>query len=164
MDVTAALLDSWDRQCRIVTALAGRVNESNKLAKPSPDGMPLFEQLAHIHLVRKYWLSQLDPDGSERLGKSYTKGWDGPIEDLDAIKQMLNESATAVRTAVEHALGDSKEKAGFYDNPVLFLQHMIWHEGWHVGLIVLGLRLAGDEPSEEWEETRVWGEWRTEVW
>ena len=40
----------------------------------------------------------------------------------------------------------------------------IWHDGWHVGLIFLGLRLNGQEPPEEWEEPNVWGQWRTEVW
>ena len=65
---------------------------------------------------------------------------------------------------MEQSLTDGKEKVGFYDNPVLFLQHMIWHEGWHVGLIILGLRLSGEEPPEEWEENHIWGEWRTEVW
>jgi hypothetical protein len=39
---------------------------------------------------------------------------------------------------------------------------MIWHEGWHVGLIFLALRLAGEEPKQEWEEANVWGEWRIE--
>ena len=164
MDVIAALLDSWDRQCRIVNAVAERVTEENKLAKPSPGGMPLFEQLAHIHLVRKYWLAQLDAEGAELLAKSYTGGWEGPIEDLDSIRKMLRESGVTVRGAVEEAIAEGNEKAGFYDNPILFLQHMIWHEGWHVGLLFLGLRLAGDEPTEEWEEANVWGEWRTEVW
>lgn len=51
-----------------------------------------------------------------------------------------------------------------YDNPVLLLQHMIWHDGWHVGLIFLALRLNGQEPPEEWEEPNVWGQWRTETW
>lgn len=41
---------------------------------------------------------------------------------------------------------------------------MIWHEGWHVWLIFLGLRLAEQEPPQEWEEEKVWGEGRTEVW
>lgn len=60
------------------------------------------------------------------------------------------------------ALGKGVTQFGWYDNPVLFIQHMVWHEGWHIGLIFLALRLAGQEIPEEWEETKVWGEWRTE--
>ena len=48
MDTTEALLESWDRQSRIVNAVATRVNESNRKAKPSIDGMPLDQQLAHV--------------------------------------------------------------------------------------------------------------------
>ncbi len=50
-----------------------------------------------------------------------------------------------------------------YDNPVLFMQRMVWHDGWLVGSIFLGLRLSGQEPPERWKEPIVWGQWRTEV-
>jgi uncharacterized damage-inducible protein DinB len=162
MDLAAALLDSWDRQCRIVDAVASKVDESNRNVKPSEDGWPLYHQLAHIHLVRRYWLSQIDPERGNALGKSFTDGWTTPIEDLEAIKALLKESAVAIREAVGEHLKKETGPIGGYDHPVLFLQHMVWHEGWHVGLIFLGLRLAGQEPAEEWEEANVWGEWRTE--
>lgn len=124
--------------------------------------MPLYEQLAHIHLVRRYWLSQFDPDRVKELGSSYRQQWSDPIDDLDTLRQLLEESARAVREAVAEAIKKGMVQVMAYDNPVLFLQHMVWHEGWHVGLIFLGLRLAGEEPPEEWEEKHVWGEWRTE--
>lgn len=163
MDVTTALLDSWDRQCRIVNAVAGRIDESNRNLKPSEDGWPLYVQLAHIHQVRRFFLGQLDADAQAKLAKSFASDWeDGPVEDLVALKKMLDESGIAVREAVRKCIDSGAEKAGWYDNPVLYLQHMIWHEGWHVGLIFLALRLAGQAPPEEWEEANVWGEWRTE--
>lgn len=164
MELTEALVDSWDRQCRIVNSVAQRVTESNRDAKPSADGWPLFRQLAHIHLVRRYWLCQVDPERGNALPNTFTDGWKTPISDLTEIKRCLQLSATAVREAVEVKLAQSPLAVGGYDHPVLFLQHMIWHEGWHVGLIMLGLRLAGEEPSEEWEEEHVWSEWRTEQW
>lgn len=162
MDVTAALLDSWDRQCRIVDAVASRVDENNRKAKPSEDGWPLDHQLAHIHLVRHFWLSKVAPERANALEDSFVDGWTTPIDDLPKIKALLKTSAAAVRGAVEELIKKGMEPVGGYDNPVLFLQHMIWHEGWHVGLIFLALRLAGQEPGEEWEEANVWGEWRTE--
>lgn len=164
MDVTLALLDSWDRQARMVSALAGLVTEGNRHLKPSEDGMPLSAQLAHMHQVRRYWIGELDKSVEESLPSAYSDGWQTPIEDLELIKKMLDQSAQAVRDAVAAALAAGKEKVGGYDNPVLYLQHMVWHEGWHVGLIMLSLRLGGQEPTEEWEEQHLWGEWRTEVW
>jgi uncharacterized damage-inducible protein DinB len=164
MDVTEALLDSWDRQCRIVKAVASRIDESNRHVKPSEDGWPLDHQLAHIHLVRRFWLSKVAPERAALVGESYIDGWKTPITDLDAIKGLLGVSAVAVKEAVRELIANGTEAVGGYDNPVLFLQHMVWHEGWHVGLIYLGLRLAGQEPTDEWDEEHVWGEWRIEEW
>lgn len=90
-----------------------------------------------------------------------------PLDDLNAIKAALEASGAAVRAAVEEALqtgGPMKSENITYDNPVLFLQHMVWHDGWHIGLIFLALRKNGQEPPEEWEEPNVWGQWRTESW
>lgn len=167
MDVTEALLDSWDRQCRIVTAVSTLIDESNRSVKPSEDGWPLDKQLAHMHRVRTYFLSQVAPEHAASLGSSYADEIGTPIADLDAIRGNLEASGKAVREAVREGLAKGGPMAGenvTYDNPVLFLQHMVWHEGWHVGLIFLALRLAGQEPSEEWDEPNVWGLWRTESW
>ena len=162
MDVIEALLDSWDRQCRIVNEVAARVDENNRHLKPSEDGWPLDYQLAHIHQVRHYFLGNVAPEAAAAVGDSFVDGWETPVNDLSKIKALLLDSGQAVRDEVRKALEGNVDKFGWYDNPVLFLQHMVWHEGWHVGLIFLGLRLAGQEPPQEWEEEKVWGEWRTE--
>jgi uncharacterized damage-inducible protein DinB len=65
-----------------------------------------------------------------------------------------------VRDWVAEKIGAGSQKCGNYDHPVHYLQHMVWHEGWHAGLIVLALRLAGHEPSEETESALVWNQWR----
>lgn len=168
MDVTEALIDSWDRQCRIVAAVCSLIDESNRHVKPSDDGMALDAQLAHMHSTRKFFLSQVAPEHAAGLPRSYSDDQGTPLADLDAIKNCLVASGLAVRAAVAERLDRGVDPmAGgnvTYDNPVLFLQHMVWHDGWHVGLIFLALRLNGQEPPEEWEEPNVWGEWRTEVW
>lgn len=160
MDLSNALLDSWDRQCRILDSVAALVTEETRHLLPSPDGWPLDLQLAHIHGVRREWLGQLNPNAT--LETAFDKPWQSAIQDLDAIRAHLKASAQAVRDAVKDHLEKGTEKVGAYDHPVLFLQHMVWHEGWHIGLIFLGLRLAGKEPTDEWEEENVWGQWRTE--
>ncbi|HRI43763.1 MAG TPA: DinB family protein [Fimbriimonadaceae bacterium] len=168
MDVTEALLDSWDRQCRIVEAVASLVDEANRHVKPSEDGWPLDKQLAHMHNTRKFWLSQVAPQHAANLGEVYADENGTLISDLDAIKACLRASGLAVREAVREGLakvgGPMTGENATYDNPVLLLQHMVWHDGWHVGLIFLALRLNGQEPPEEWEESHVWGQWRTETW
>ena len=163
MNVTEALLESWDRQARIVEAVAGYVNETNRNAKPSEDGWPLDVQLAHIHKVRAYFLTQVAPEKGGALPETFTDGWDTSIADLDEIKAALVGSKIAVREAVLEGIETGATFAG-YDHPVLFLQHLVWHEGWHVGLIFLALRRAGQEIPQEWEEQHVWSEWRTEIW
>lgn len=164
MDLSAALLESWDRQYRIVTAVASLVDESNRASKPSEDGWDLAHQLAHIHKVRWEWLGKVAPHHAATLGDSFIDGWMTPIADLAEIKSLLTQSGTAIRAAMAELLEGDGAPIGGYDHPVLFLQHMVWHEGWHVGLIFLALRNAGVEPTELWEETNVWGHWRTEAW
>ncbi|MDR3688918.1 MAG: DinB family protein [Fimbriimonas sp.] len=167
MEHVEALLESWDRQCRIVDAVASLVDDANRHVKPSDDGMPLDSQLAHMHGVRRYFLSQVAPVHAENLVSAYADKDGTPLADLGAIKACLNSSAQAVRSAVQAGLERGGPMAGghvVYDNAVLFLQHMVWHDGWHVGLIFLALRLNGQEPPEEWEEPNVWGQWRTETW
>jgi uncharacterized damage-inducible protein DinB len=167
MDLAANLLESWDRQCRIVAAVASLVDEANRTVKPSDDGMALDAQLAHMHSVRRYFLSQVAPAHASGLTTAYADKEGTPLADLDSIKACLEASGKAVREAVKEGIEKGGPMAGgnvVYDNAVLFLQHMVWHDGWHVGLIFLALRLNGQEPPEEWEEPNVWGLWRTETW
>lgn len=168
MNLTEALLDSWDRQCKIVDNVCTLIDDENRHALPSEDGWPLDKQLAHMHRVRKFFLSQVAPEHAAGLGDSYADEIGTPIADLGTIKSNLRASGAAVRAAVAEALAKGvnpmEGENVTYDNPVLLLQHMVWHDGWHVGLISLALRLNGQEPPEEWDEPNMWGLWRTEQW
>lgn len=167
MDIANDLLESWDRQCRIVDAVASLIDEDNRHFKPSEDGWGIDRHLSHMHGVRRFFLSQVAPDRAADLVNASADAEGTPLADLDAIKAHLKSSGKVVRDAVSEALEKGGPMAGehvVYDNPVLFLQHMVWHDGWHVGLIFLALRLNGQEPPEEWEEPNVWGQWRTESW
>ena len=63
--------------------------------------------------------------------------------DRDRLAQMLDDSAKAVRDAVEGRVKSEREMDRHYDHPILMLQHLIWHEGYHHGQIKLALKLAG---------------------
>ena len=167
MDLAQTLLDSWDRQCRIVNSVATLIDDNNRHIQPSEDGWSIDRHLAHMHGVRRFFLSQVAPEHASNLISASADNQGTPLADLDAIKSCLKASEIAVRNAVEDALkvgGPMASENVTYDNPVLFLQHMVWHDGWHIGLIFLALRLNGQEPPEEWEEPNVWGQWRTESW
>lgn len=167
MDLTEALLDSWDRQCRIVDSVASLIDDENRDAKPSEDGMALDSQLAHMHNTRRFFLSQVAPEHATNLVTAYADKEGTPLRDLNAIKDCLRASGKAIRAAVKEGIekgGPMQGGHAVYDNAVLLMQHMVWHDGWHVGLIFLALRLNGQEPPEEWEEPNVWGLWRTETW
>jgi len=167
MNTADLLFESWDRQCAILDSVTSLVNQDNRGAKPSEDGWPIDAHLAHMHGTRRYFLSQVAPDLAESLPAAFAEGASTPHPDLEHIKYCLSASSLAIKEAVKRGLEKGGPLSGghvVYDSPVLLLQHMIWHEGWHVGLIFLALRLNGEEPDEEWEEIEVWGRWRTESW
>lgn len=162
MNLIQAVLASWDRQCNILDSISGLINVSNCHLKPSEDGWSLLEQLAHIHKVRAFHLRELDLESAQNLQEAFKNGWQDPIGDVELIKTMLPESAAAVRLAVQNALEQDLQQCGGYEHPIYFLQHLVWHEGWHVGLMILALRNGGIEPPEEWQEEHIWAQWRNE--
>ena len=167
MDTAELLLESWDRQCQIVDSVASLIDEANRHVQPSEDGWALDRHLSHMHGVRLFFLSKVSPEHAAGLVSASEGPERTPLADLDTIKAYLRASGKAVRDAVQDGIAKGGPMTGdhvVYDNAVLFLQHMVWHDGWHVGLIFLALRLNGQEPPEEWEEPNVWGKWRTESW
>lgn len=123
--------------------------------------MSVREQFCHIGNTRRFWLSKaigapLDPEG--RFYRQVGDDW-VPISDISDIRRKLDQSGKLLAEKFEGALSGRLQLLQ-YENPVLFLQHMVWHEGYHYALIVLALRLAGHEPAEEWEEEHVWQVWR----
>ncbi|MBS1708629.1 MAG: hypothetical protein JSS65_07905 [Armatimonadetes bacterium] len=168
MDVFEAVVESWDRQARIIDSLAELVTDKNRKVTPGEERLELDMQLCHIHGCRKGWLKQSSPQHLQGLGMAMVQvsedDWQ-PNPDLNIIREQVKLSAKAVRDAFTDAVAAGKETLEPYDHPVLFLQHMLWHEGWHAGQIILALRNAGEEPTEEWEEKHIWELWRgVEVW
>jgi len=158
----SAILESWERQTRIFGNLVGRIDASNAQLKPSEDGWPIVGHLCHLYTCRAEWLSKVSPEHAipwDAVWQKVDGAWQ-TIEDLDEVKRLLALSGEAVGTAVRTKLEEGAERVAPYDHPIFFLQHMVWHDGYHFGLIMLALRLGGQEPPEEWEERNVWGVWR----
>lgn len=163
MEITQTFVESWRRQCACLNDVASLVTEDVAHVKPSEDGKPLFEQLCHVQAVRLGWFNNVTETEHTNLSWLYTEEGDNwiPATDLTEIRSQLQRSGEEIEKWLTTALPEGKPSGG-YDHPAFFLQHMVWHEGWHIGLILLGLRLAGKEPTDEWEEAHLWGRWRVE--
>jgi uncharacterized damage-inducible protein DinB len=79
--------------------------------------------------------------------------------DPDRITQMLNDSAKVVRDAVKSRLETGRDMNLHYDHPILLLQHMVWHEGYHHGQMKLALKVASHPMTDEEAEPITWDVW-----
>lgn len=161
--LTDALLESWARQNQIAVNVAQSMDSLRLAAKAADGEMDVAGHLCHIHSVRRFWWSQIN-QSEEYPGERLFDENNEPCRDLSRIVGQLNISADAVAETVRRTLADGQLEKSPYDHPILFLHHMIWHEGWHVGAILLALRVNGFDVTDEWEEENLWGLWRTEEW
>jgi len=150
-----ALLDSWDRNNKILVNLLRAVPEGGLDARALEDSPSVAEMFTHIHYVRLVFVSEDAPEFSNEVPK---EEW-GAERDRDRIAQMLNESAKTVSDAVRGRLDAGRAMDLHYDHPILFLQHMIWHEGYHHGQIKLALKKAGKAISNKEAGPLTWRVW-----
>jgi uncharacterized damage-inducible protein DinB len=133
------LLNSWDRNNTILVNLLRAIPEGGLEVRAMEGSPSVAELFTHIHYVRLVFVSE---DAPEFAGKVPEKEW-APESDRNRMAGMLKESARTVRDAVMGRIQAGREMDLHYDHPILFLQHMIWHEGYHHGQIKLALKMAG---------------------
>jgi len=151
----ADLLDSWDRNNTILLNLL-RALPTGGLEVRAMEGSPSVAELfTHIHFVRLIFVHE---DAPEFAGTLPEKEW---VHDLDPVRiaQMLNDSARRVRDAVQSKVESGQNMNLHYDHPILLLQHMLWHEGYHHGQIKLALKLAGCPITDEEAGPLTWDVW-----
>jgi len=150
-----ALLDSWDRNNRILVNLLGALPDGALALKPMENSPSIGELFAHMHYVRLVFVLEDVPEiAAEPPAKEWTEN-----PDPARLTALLNESASAVRNAVERRLESGRPLELHYDHPILFLQHMIWHEGYHHGQIKLALKLAGQPLENKKIGPLTWRVW-----
>jgi len=150
-----ALLDSWDRNNTILVNLLN-VLPKGGLEVQAMEGSPSIAELfTHIHYVRLVFVFEDAPEFAKKLPE---EEWAVEL-DRGRITQMLNDSAQAVRDAVKSKVETGGEMKLHYDHPILFLQHMIWHEGYHHGQIKLALKEAGRPISDDEAGPVTWDVW-----
>ena len=150
-----AVLDSWDRNNIILVNLLRALPDDGMDAR-AMDGSPTVAELfMHIHYVRLVFVLEDAPE----FGNGLPQGEWRAEQDRVRIAEMLNESAAVVGQAVRGRLLAGRAMELHYDHPILMLQHMIWHEGYHHGQIKLALKSAG-RPLADRDIGRVtWGVW-----
>ena len=150
-----ALLDSWDRNNTILLNLLGALPEGGLEARAMEGSPSIAEMFTHIHFVRLVFVLEDAPEFARSLPE---KEW-AAERDPDRMAQMLNDSAKVVRDAVKNRVETSRDMKLHYDHPILMLQHMIWHEGYHQGQMKLALKVTGRPMSDEQAGPVTWGVW-----
>ena len=148
-------MDSWDRNNIILLNLLRALPDGGLEARAMEGSPSIAELFTHIHYVRLVFVLEDAPEFAREMPK---EEWLAE-RDPDRIAQMLNDSAMAVRDAVKGRLEAGRGMDLHYDHPVLLLQHMLWHEGYHHGQIKLALKLAGRPIANEEAGPVTWRVW-----
>ncbi|MBI3477281.1 MAG: damage-inducible protein DinB [Acidobacteria bacterium] len=152
-----ALLDSWDRNNTILINLLRAVPEGGLEVRAMESSPSVGEMLMHIHYVRLVFVSEDAPDFAKPMPEGE---WRTERDrNRNRMVQMLNDSAKVVRDVLRNRVETCGQMNLHYDHPVLFLQHMIWHEGYHHGQIKLALKLAGHPISDDEAGPGTWSVW-----
>jgi uncharacterized damage-inducible protein DinB len=154
-DLLEALLDSWDRNNTILVNLLNALPNGGLGARVMEGSPSVAELFTHIHYVRLILISEDAPAFARTLPE---EEW---VDERDTgrMTQMLNDSAKAVRDAVKSKVETGEQMSVHYDHPILLLQHMIWHEGYHHGQIKLALKLAGHTIPDDQAGPLTWDIW-----
>lgn len=149
------LLDSWDRNNTILVNLLGVLPEGGLEARAIQSSPTVAQMFTHIHYVRLVFVFEDVPEFAENVPE---EEW-AAEHDPNRIARMLNDSAKAVRNAVKNRVETGREMQLHYDHPILLLQHMLWHEGYHHGQIKLALKLAGRPIADDEAGPLTWDVW-----
>jgi uncharacterized damage-inducible protein DinB len=150
-----AVLDSWDRNNIILVNLLRALPDGGLQARAMEGSPSVAQMFTHIHYVRLVFVLE---DAPEFAGRLPEKEW-AAERDADRIARMLNDSAKVVRDAVKNRVEAGRDMKLHYDHPILMLQHMIWHEGYHHGQIKLALKVAGRPLTDDEAGPVTWGVW-----
>jgi uncharacterized damage-inducible protein DinB len=149
------LLDSWDRNNTILLNLLRAIPEGGLEARAMEGSPSVSQMFTHIHFVRLVFVFEDAPEFARDMPE---EEW-AVEHDPDRIAQMLNESVRVVRDAVKSRVETGRGMNIHYDHPILMLQHMLWHEGYHHGQIKLALKVAGRPLTDDEAGPLTWDVW-----
>lgn len=150
-----ALLDSWDRNNTILVNLLRAIPEGGFDLRVMADSPSVGEMFRHIHYVRLVFVEEDVPEIPVEVPRD-----EWVVErDVARMASLLRDSARVVGAAVKGRLESGKPMNVHYDHPILLLQHMIWHEGYHHGQIKLALKMAGRPLADDVAGPLTWDVW-----
>ncbi len=161
-----AVLDSWDRNNTILVGLLRALPEGGLEARAvadSPSIGQMFTHIRHVRICAVYENALEFAKDRPELALQDDEEWVAE-RDPDLIAHHLNDSAEVVRDAVKSYVDAGRKMTGMYfsyDHPILLLQHMLWHEGYHVGQMKLALKVAGRPMTDQEAGPVTWDVWRT---
>ena len=150
-----ALLNSWDRNNTILVNLLRALPEGGLEARAMEGSPSIAGMFTHIHFVRLVFVLEDAPEFARSLPE---EEW-AAERDPDRLAQMLNDSAKVVRDAVKNGVEAGRDMKLHYDHPILMLQHMIWHEGYHHGQMKLALKVTGLPITDQEAGPVTWDVW-----
>ncbi len=150
-----ALLDSWERNNTILVNLLRALPEGG-LGGEANGQQPIRCGAVHAHPLCKACVRLR---GRPRVRERPARAEWRAERDRERIAAMLNDSAEAVREAVKGRVEAGRDMDLHYDHPILFLQHMVWHEGYHHGQIKLVLKLTGRPMTNDEAGPVTWRVW-----
>jgi uncharacterized damage-inducible protein DinB len=152
-----ALLDSWDRNNAIMLGLLRALPDGGLEARATEGSPSVAQMFNHIHHERLVSVLEEAPECALDVPEDE---W-GLERDRDRLAQMLGDSARAVREAVRGRVLAGRDLDLNYDHPILLVQLLLWHEGYHHGQIKLALKLAGRPIGDDEAGPITWDVWRS---
>jgi uncharacterized damage-inducible protein DinB len=153
--VLDALLDSWGRNSAILVNLLLALPDGALDLRAAAGSPPLGGLFTHMHYCRLVFVQEDAPE----FARPMPDGEWRQERDRTRLAALLHDSAAAVRQAVQGRLAAGREMDRHYDHPILMLQHLIWHEGYHHGQIKLVLKQAGQAFDDEAIGAVTWDVW-----
>lgn len=137
------LLDSWDQNNTILINLLHALSEGGLEARAIDAIAELFTR---IHFLRLVFVFEDAPEFARKLP-----------EEKWAIER--DRGRKAVRYTVKSRVETGRDIILHYDHPILLLQHMLWHEGYHYDQMKVALKAAGRPMSDKRAGPITWGVW-----
>lgn len=154
-DLPGALLDSWHRSNAILVNMLGALDDEDMALRAHDDSPTVGALFAHMHYVRLVFVSEDVPEVAVPVpADEWTAGLARP-----ELADRLRASARVVADAVASRLQSGRAMDRHYDHPLLLIQHMIWHEGNHLGQIKLALKRAGRPMPDSVAGPLTWRVW-----
>ena len=150
------LLDSWHRNNTIHLNMLRGLPPGALGLRAMPGSPTIGEMFTHIHYVRLVFVQE---DAPESAAIDLPEREWLAERDPGRIAAMLRASAAVVGDAVTRKLDQQREMDRHYDHPILLLQHMLWHEGYHHGQMKLALKMTGRRMTDEEAGPVTWDVW-----